>query len=78
MNKKLIHKINGGLAIYYGIGCVIVAIIGLVVIGMMLFKLIVGGNNYSWLGFAVIFVITLVMGLMGYSILRVGYEEIER
>jgi hypothetical protein len=78
MNKKTIRRINGGIAIYYGIGSIIVAIGGVIGIGTWLFKVVTDQTTFSWGTLAGLIVITAAIGAIGYSILRVGYEEIEK
>ena len=78
MNKKTINRVNGGIAIYYGIGAIIGAIGGVIGIGIWLFKVFTNQINFSWGNLAGLVLITIVLGLIGYSILRVGYEEIEK
>ena len=77
MNKNTIRKINGGIAIYYGIGAVVGAIAGVIGIGIWLFKVFAHQTNFSWGILATLAIISVVLGVVGYSILRVGYEEIE-
>lgn len=78
MNKKTIHKVNGGIAIYYGIGSIIGAFGGLIAIGIWLFNVFTDRTNFSWGSFAGLILITAALGAIGYSILRIGYEEIEK
>ena len=78
MNNKTINRVNGGIAIYYGIGSIAGAISGLVGIGTWLFKVFTDQTNFSWGTLIGLTVITAVLGVIGYSILRVGYEEIEK
>jgi hypothetical protein len=77
MNKKTINRVNGGIAIYYGIGSIIGAIAGVVGLGVWLFKVFTDQINFSWGTLATITIITAALGVIGYSIVRVGYEEIE-
>ena len=78
MNKKAIKRINGGIAIYYGVSCVIGTIGGVVGIGIWLFKVLSGLTEFSWLGLILLTISTALFGFFGYVILRVGYEEIEK
>ena len=78
MNKKTINRINGGIAIYYGISAVIGAIIGLISICAWLFKIIINQAEFTWTVFTILILITAVSGMIGYIILRVGYEDIEK
>jgi hypothetical protein len=78
MNKKLGHKINGGLAIYYGIGFAVLSITGLILLAGSLIRSIIGGTSFSLWGTVGFAVFSAVMGLIAYAILRVGYEEMEK
>lgn len=77
MNRKTIKRINGGIAIYYAIGFFIAACGGIVGIGISLFELVVDPVNFQWWLLLMMIVIAAVMGLIGYILLRVGYEQIE-
>jgi hypothetical protein len=78
MNKKTISRVNGGLAIYYGIGSIVVAIGGIVGIGVWLFKVFTDQTNFSWGTLVGLTIVTVTMGAIGYSILRVGFDEMEK
>ena len=78
MNKKTIRRVNGGIAIYYGISSTLAAIAGVIAIGIWLFKVFTDQTNFSWGTFATLTIITAALGVIGYLILRVGYEEIEK
>lgn len=78
MNKKTINRVNGGVAIYYGISCAIVGIAGLIAAGVLLYKMLSNEAEFSWGTLAGVTVISIVVGAIGYSILRVGYEELEK
>ncbi len=77
MSKKLQKRVNGGLAIYFGIGSLISAVLLFIVLLVQAYKAIFLGDNYSWDIFLfVIFAILLSSGLT-YALLRVGYKEVE-
>lgn len=78
MSKKTTNRVNGGLAIYYGISSIIGAVGGVIGIGIWLFKVLTNQTNFSWGTLVGLIIITGVLGAIGYSILRVGYEEIEK
>lgn len=78
MNRKTINRVNGGIAIYYGILSVMGAVGALVGIGIWLFKVYAGLAEFSWEILTATTVITVILGAIGYSILRVGYEQIEK
>ena len=78
MSKKLINRVNGGIAIYYGIGSIMGAISGVIGISIWIFKVFNGQTNFSWGTLIALTIITSALGVIGYSIVRVGYEEIER
>ena len=78
MNKKTINRVNGGIAFYYGISSIIGAAAGLIGIGTWLFKVFTDQTNFSWGTLIGLTLLTAVLGGIGYSILRVGYEEIKK
>ena len=78
MNNRTINKVNGGIAIYYGIGSIIGAIAGVIGIGIWLFKTFTDQADFSWWTLVGLIIITAVLGVIGYSILRVGHEELEK
>ncbi len=78
MNNKLIHKVNGGLAFYFGIGSIIGAIIGLVAIVIDLYLVFTGQSEFVWWVFVFFVFMVIIMGLISYVLLRVGYEEFEK
>ena len=78
MNKKTINRVNGGIAIYYGIGSAIAAIAVAVGIGIWMFKVFSDSGNFSWGVLALLVILTVIMGIVGYILLRVGYGQIEK
>ena len=77
MKKKTIKRVNGGIAIYYGISCILAAGAGLFGIGAWVYKILNSQTSFSWGTLIGLTIITAVMGAIGYAILRVGYEQIE-
>ncbi len=78
MNKKTISRVNGGIAIYYGIGTIVGAISGVIGIGVWLFRVFTDQAIFSWETLIGLTILTAVLGVIGYAIFRVGYEEIEK
>ncbi len=78
MNKKTIRKVNGGIAIHYGLSIALMAIVSLIGIGIWLFRVINDQVEFSWGTLSVLTMLTAVLGVFGYVILRVGYGEIEK
>ncbi|NJN42600.1 MAG: hypothetical protein HC811_10595 [Flammeovirgaceae bacterium] len=78
MTRKLGRKINGGFAIYYGMGSALVSIMCVVATVVWIYKGVTGDPQFSWSGLAIFLVVGIVMGLIGFSLLRVGSEEIEK
>ncbi|HMQ00939.1 MAG TPA: hypothetical protein PKC24_14260 [Cyclobacteriaceae bacterium] len=70
-------RVNGGFAIYYGISIVIGAIAVLFGIGVWLYKVFINETEFSWGTLIALLVLSGVVGIIGYIILRVGYEQIE-
>lgn len=77
MNRRTIKKVNGGIAIFYGIGAVIAAIFCLIATGSWLYQVFSDQTEFSWGILTGLIVLTVVMGLIAYSILRVGHEELD-
>jgi hypothetical protein len=77
MSKKLHKRVNGGLAIYFGIGSLLGAVMFFILLLVTAYKAIFMGNMVSWDIFLLIIVGTLISGGMAYALLRVGYNEIE-
>jgi hypothetical protein len=77
MNKRTFNRVNGGIVVYYGITSIIAAISCAIGIGVWLFKVFTHQKNFSWGTLIGLMVITAILGIIGYSILRVGHEEIE-
>lgn len=75
--RKLGKKINGNLAIYYGIGSSLTAVGALVGTIVMLIKKLIGSTDLTWWALLMMLIIGIVLGFIGYSLLRVGNEELE-
>jgi predicted tellurium resistance membrane protein TerC len=78
MRKKVIRRINGSIAIYYGIGCAVTAIVGAIFTGAWLFKAFTNETEFSGWTLVGICISITVLGAMGYVLLRIGYEEMEK
>ena len=75
--RKVQKRVNGGFAIYYGMGSSLLSISTLVGLFVWIYKVIAGKTDFSW-GVPIMLVIVMaVAGFVGYLLLRVGYEEIE-
>lgn len=77
MNRRTANRVSGGIAIFYGISSIVGAIGGITGIGIWLFKVFTDQIVFSWGTLIGLIIITGLLAAMGYSILRVGYEEIE-
>ena len=77
MKQKTIKMINGGFAIYVGIGSLITAIGGLVGLAIWLYEVITEESEFKWLGFTLLISITTITGLIAYVLLRVAKEEFD-
>lgn len=77
MSKKLKKRVNGGLAIYFGIGSLFGAVICLVGFFVLVYQAIFLENNITWDIFLIPIIGLIVSGLTAYALLRVGYDEIE-
>jgi drug/metabolite transporter (DMT)-like permease len=78
MAKRNLHnKINAAFSAYYGVGFLLGGIILVVATVVMLVKLLMGDSEYSGWTLAILLVVGLVMGGIGYSLLRVADEEMD-
>lgn len=77
MSKRLKKRVNGGLAIYFGIGSAFAALMSLIVMLVQAYKIIFLEADTSWEAFLLLIILLIVSGGMAYVLLRVGYEEIE-
>jgi predicted permease len=77
MSRKLVKRVNGGIAIYYGIASLLAAVAGIIGTIVWLFKIFTDQTDFSWGTLATLVIATAVSGFIGYSILRVGFEELE-
>lgn len=71
------RRINGGLAIYYGMGAMLGAVgsvLGLLVWGV---KVFMSTKEFHWDVPVAVLIFGALAGFVGYLLLRVGYEEIE-
>lgn len=78
MNKNTANKINGGMAIYYGIASLIAAVSVAIGVIVWLFKVFNDKADFSWGALIGLTALAIVSGSVGYLILRIGYEEIEK
>lgn len=77
MSRKTEKWINWGFSIYYAIGLLVTAIFGVIYTFIWLYKVIVGEVAYSGSILAAMIILTLVLGLMGLALFKVGQEELE-
>jgi drug/metabolite transporter (DMT)-like permease len=78
MAKHNLHnKVNAAFSAYYGMGFLLGGIILVVATVVMLVKWLMGDSEHSGLKLAILLVVGLVMGGIGYSLLRVADEEME-
>lgn len=77
MSKKVQKRVNGGLAIYYGMGAGALTIGSLVAFIVWIVKVFLGKTEFSWGAVILIPILIFGFGFMAYALLRVGYEELE-
>ncbi|ADR22243.1 hypothetical protein MATR_01150 [Marivirga tractuosa] len=77
MSKKLKKRVNGGLAIYAGIGSLITAVMSVVGFLVMIYKAVFLNGNYNWELYFIPIIGLMIAGTMAYILLRIGYEELE-
>lgn len=77
MSSKNNRRISGGLSVYYGMSSLLAGIgVGIALL-VWLYKVFTNEAEFSWGTLGGLIAIAAVLGLIGYAILRVGYEEIE-
>ncbi|MBN8576889.1 MAG: hypothetical protein J0L66_08080 [Cytophagales bacterium] len=76
--KKAGRRVNGGLAIYYGMGAAIGAIAMFVTLLVWIIKAVMGKIEFEWSIPVLASIFILVMGVVAYLLLKVGYDEIEQ
>ncbi|MGM0579405.1 MAG: hypothetical protein ACQETL_01905 [Bacteroidota bacterium] len=77
MSKKLQKRVNGGLAIYFGIGSLIAAVMSVVGFLVMIYKVAFLEAEYNWEMYLIPIIGLIICGAMAYVLLRIGYDEIE-
>ncbi|HET8859390.1 hypothetical protein [Marivirga sp.] len=77
MSNKLQKRVNGGLAIYFGIGSLITSVMLVVALLVLTYRVIFMQDNSTWGVFIFIILAILASGGFAYALLRIGYEEIE-
>jgi hypothetical protein len=74
---KFSDKVNGRLAIFYGISSLIAAIVILVKLGVWLYQGFAQRTEFSMTTFLILVAIDFVLALIGYVTLRVGLEQLD-
>ncbi len=77
MKSKAEKRINGGLAIYYGIGGLVTGAGILIYFFTWLYEVFFGDREFSLGACLGLLIVSMIFLAIGYSILRVGYEELE-
>ncbi|HCZ35776.1 MAG TPA: hypothetical protein DHV26_07595 [Cytophagales bacterium] len=77
MSKKVQKRVNGGLAIYYGMGAGALSVASLVALIVWIVKVFLGKTEFSWGAVILLPIVIFGFGFMAYALLRVGYEELE-
>lgn len=77
MSKKIKKRVNGGLAVYAGIGSLITSVLCFIAMLVFIYRAVFMGSYFGWDLFLMMLFLIVVSGGMAYALLRVGYEEIE-
>ncbi|QOI96926.1 MAG: hypothetical protein HRU69_05200 [Flammeovirgaceae bacterium] len=76
-NQKFEKRVTGGMSVYYGIGILLTGVAATVGAIVMAVKFFMGSTEHGWGTPAGLGAIGLVMGTLGYLLLRSGYEQLE-
>ncbi len=77
MKTKTINKINGGIALWYGIGALLSAIGSVVGFGIFFYDYLTTDKPFMWWALAFWLALIIATGAIAYVLLRVGYEQME-
>ncbi|MCW5909687.1 MAG: hypothetical protein KIT62_01375 [Cyclobacteriaceae bacterium] len=77
MSNRTERKINGGFAIYYGMGAAMGAVASFIALIVWIVKVAMGKTGFDWGVPVAMLLFTLVSGFVAYLLLKTGYEEIE-
>ncbi|MCK6616923.1 MAG: hypothetical protein L6Q51_04700 [Cyclobacteriaceae bacterium] len=75
--QKFEKRVTGGMSVYYGMGMLLVGVVATIGAMVIAVKIFIGSSEYGWGTTAGIGAIGLVMGTLGYLLLRSGYEQLE-
>ena len=78
MGRKTAHKINGSLAIWYGISLLILGLGAVTGLAYSVYEMIAGPAQSSPGGAILFGLLATFAGLSGYALMRVGLEELDR
>jgi hypothetical protein len=71
------NKIFAGITTYMGWRLLVMAVLTVVALFVWLYKVIVGSDDFTWGTFIGLTVIVAVLFSIGYSLYRIGSEEME-
>jgi hypothetical protein len=75
MGRKIGHRINGSLAIWYGILLLILGLVAVIRLVFSIYEMIAHPARTSPGGVILLGIIATAAGLSGYALMRVGHEE---
>ena len=77
MNKSIVNLIDGGYAIYVGVGSLFAFIGGLIMCGTVVYNAYANPERFAWWMFALALSITIISGFIAYLLLQVGFRTLE-
>jgi hypothetical protein len=75
--RKIAKRVNGSIAIYYGMGSALTSFGSIISIFVWSYKVWVGKTEFAWVSPIALLLLAGITGFVAYLLLRVGYEEIE-
>lgn len=78
MGNKNANKFNGSIAIYFGVVMLIVTLCSLFALALSLHAGATGAIDHAWEFLLLFTAVAIVSGLISYSLVRIGSEELKK
>lgn len=76
--NKYAKRIRSGAALYYGFSCLMAGVAGILGTGYWLYQVYSDKIEFTWGTLLSLIIIIVVVGLVGYALVRVGQEEAQQ